>query len=74
MMSRWDRMREREKIAKRTLKNCTIAKRYKGFGFKTPIVSSRGQCSGCRNPDDNELEPQCKVCSSNEYHIEEVRA
>lgn len=74
MMSRWDLIREQEKKTKKALKSCTVAKEYKGFGFTEPIINGYGQCSGCRNPDDGELEPQCDTCSCNEYYIEEVTA
>lgn len=73
-MTRWDLIREQEKKSRKTLKTCTMAKRYKVSGFKEPVINGRGQCSGCRNPDDGELEPQCDTCSCNEYYTEEVRA
>ena len=56
MRTRWDLIREQEKKTKKALKSCTMAKQYAGCGFKEPVINGMGQCSGCRNPDDNELE------------------
>ena len=51
-----------------------MAKQYAGCGFKEPVINGMGQCSGCRNPDDNELESYCCTCEHNEYFIGEVIA
>jgi len=72
--TRWDLIREQEKKTKKALKSCTMAKQYAGCGFKEPVINGMGQCFGCRNPDDNELESYCCTCEHNEYFIGEVIA
>lgn len=57
------------KAAKKALKKCDIAKEHVAFGFDVPVISSMAECSGCRNPDDNELEQQCRACRFNEYFV-----
>ena len=59
-----------KKDLKRFLKKCETAVRQIKFGFKPPIVNGFGQCSGCYNPDDGQLEEQCRVCPYNEYFVE----
>ena len=48
----FQRVEERSKQARKTLKNCELAQRQKKFGFKEAVISSHGECTGCRNPDD----------------------
>lgn len=74
MMTRWDLIKEQEKKTKKALKSCTMAKQYAGCGFKEPVINGQGQCSGCRNPDDDELESYCCTCEHNEYFVGEVTA
>ena len=52
----------------KALKNCELAQRHKKFGFKEAMISSRGECTGCRNPDDGTLDRKCKRCKYNEYY------
>lgn len=73
-MTIWQRRQQDEKEARKTLKKCETAKRQNDFGFEPPVINGMGQCSGCRNPDDNVLEPKCRGCRHNEYFIEEVTA
>lgn len=54
--------------ARKALKNCELAQRQKKFGFKEAVISSRGECTGCRNPDDGTLDRKCKRCQYNEYY------
>lgn len=66
----FQRVEERSKQARKTLKNCELAQRQKRFGFKEAVISSRGECTGCRNPDDGTLDRKCKRCQYNEYYEE----
>lgn len=66
-MTKWEKIKQQEKTTRKELKNCEVAKRFKAFGFKEPLVNGCGECSGCYNPDDNELEQQCRECQCNEY-------
>lgn len=74
MMTKWQRIEKQRKDTARFLKKCEVAVRQSKFGFKLPVVNGVGQCSGCYNPDDGEMEQQCRECTLNEYFIEEVRA
>lgn len=73
MMTKWQRIEKQRKDTTRFLKKCEVAVRHSKFGFKPPVVNGVGQCSGCYNPDDGEMEQQCRGCTLNEYFIEEVR-
>lgn len=64
----FQRVEERSKQARKALKNCELAQRHKKFGFKEAMISSRGECIGCRNPDDGTLDRKCKRCKYNEYY------
>lgn len=64
----FQRVEERSKQARKALKNCELAQRHKKFGFKEAMISSRGECTGCRNPDDGTLDRKCKRCKYNEYY------
>ena len=64
----FQRVEERSKQARKALKNCELAQRQKKFGFKEAVISSRGECTGCRNPDDGTLDRKCKRCQYNEYY------
>lgn len=64
----FQRVEERSKQARKALKNCELAQRQKKFGFKEAVISSRGECTGCRNPDDGALDRKCKRCQYNEYY------
>ena len=57
--AKWQRIEKQTKDLKRFLKN-----------FEPPIVNGFGQCSGCYNPDDGQLEEQCRGCPYNEYFVE----
>lgn len=71
-MTRWQQVEQRAKETRKTLKKCPVAIQWVSCGFaKSIIVNSMGQCSGCRNPDDGELEQRCSRCKHNEY-FEEV--
>lgn len=71
-MTRWQQIEQRAKETRKTLKKCPIALKWVGCGFtQTVIVNSMGECAGCRNPDDGELEAQCRGCRHNEYFEEE---
>lgn len=59
----FQRVEERSKQARKALKNCELAQRQKKFGFKEAVISSRGECTGCRNPDDGTLDRKCKRAS-----------
>ena len=61
----FQRVEERSKQARKALKNCELAQRQKKFGFKEAVISSRGECTGCRNPDDGTLDRKCKRCQYN---------
>lgn len=72
-MARWQQVEQRAKETRKTLKKCPIAIQWVSCGFaKSIIVSSMGQCAGCRNPDDGELEQRCSRCKHNEYFEEAV--
>lgn len=74
-MTRWQLIEHRAKETRKALKKCQVAMKHVACGFsRSVIINSMGQCSGCRNPDDNELESQCRGCKHNEYFIEEVGA
>ena len=64
----FQRVEERSKQARKALKNCELARRQKKFGFTEAVISSRGECTGCRNPDDGALDRKCKRCQYNEYY------
>ena len=64
----FQRVEERSNQARKALKNCELAQRQKKFGFKEAVISSRGECTGCRNPDDGMLDRKCKRCQYNEYY------
>ena len=68
----FQRVEERSKQARKALKNCELAQRQKKFGFKEAVISSRGECTGCRNPDDGALDQKCKRCQYNEYYEAKV--
>lgn len=61
----------RARESRRTLKKCATAERQKKFGFKEAVITNRGECSGCRNPDDNILESECRTCRHYEYFTKE---
>lgn len=61
----FQRVEERSKQARKALKNCELAQRQKKFGFKEAVISSRGECTGCR---DGMLDRKCKRCQYNEYY------
>lgn len=73
-MNIWQQREQRSKNTRKVIKKCEAAQNQIKFGFEPPLVNSIGQCSGCRNPDDGELESQCRGCQHNEYHVEEVGA
>lgn len=73
-MNRWQQRERKGKEARRFLNRCDIAQNQIKFGFNPPIVNGMGQCSGCRNPDDGELESKCRTCRYNEYFVEGVGA
>lgn len=60
----FQRVEERSKQARKALKNCELAQRQKKFGFKEAVISSRGECTGCRNPDDGALDRKCNHCAN----------
>lgn len=66
------RVEARARESRRAMKKCPTAERQKAFGFPEALLNSRGECSGCRNPDDNKLEQECRQCTHNEYYVEEV--
>ena len=68
--AKWQRIEKQTKDLKRFLKKCESAVRQIEFGFEPPIVNGFGQCSGCYNPDDGQLEEQCRGCPYNEYFVE----
>lgn len=73
-MTRWQQVEQRAKETRKALKKCQIALKWVSCGFtQSVIVNGMGECSGCRNPDDGKLEPQCEGCKHNEY-FEEVGA
>jgi len=69
-MTKYQQIEKRKKETNRILKKCPIRIHYDKCGFDSPIVNQSGQCSGCYNPDDKELEEDCKNCCRNEYFIE----
>lgn len=71
-MTRWQQIEEREKASRRAMKKCPVAMKWVACGFGQPVINGVGQCSGCRNPDDGELESRCRGCGHNEYHVEEM--
>lgn len=73
-MNIWQQREKQGRDTRKFLKRCEVAQNQARFGFEPPIVNGVGQCSGCRNPDDNELELQCRTCEHNEYFAEEVGA
>lgn len=73
-MTRWQIIEQMEKKTRKALKKCPVNLYYIKCGFKPPVVNGTGQCSGCRNPDDNEMEWQCCTCCYNEYYIGEAGA
>lgn len=66
-MTIWQKREKQTRDTQKELKKCSINLRYIGYGFKLPIVNKMGLCSGCRNPDDGELELDCRNCKLNEY-------
>lgn len=66
------RVEARARESKKALKHCKTAIRQKPFGFPEAFLNGRGECSGCRNPDDNKLERECRECRHNEYYTEGV--
>lgn len=73
-VTKWQRIEKQSKELKRFLKKCGAAVRQVKFGFKPPIVNGFGQCSGCYNPDDGQMEQECRECPYNEYFTEGVTA
>lgn len=73
-VTKWQRIEKQSKELKRFLKKCEAAVRQVKFGFKPPIVNGFGQCSGCYNSDDGQMEQDCRVCPYNEYFTEGVTA
>lgn len=70
-MTRWKQIEQKAKETRKALKKCPIALKWVACGFtQSVIVNGMGECSGCRNPDDKELEPQCRDCKHNEYFKE----
>ena len=64
-MTKWQRIEKQSIELKRFLKKCEAAVRQVKFGFKPPIVNGFGQCSGCYNPDDGQMEQDCRACPYN---------
>ena len=73
-VTKWQRIEKQSKELKRFLKKCEAAVRQVKFGFKPPIVNGFGQCSGCYNPDDGQMEQDCRACPYNEYFTKGVTA
>lgn len=73
-MNIWQQRQQEEKETRRFLKKCPTALAQVKFGFKPPVINGMGKCSGCYNPDDGQMESQCRGCRFNEYFIEEVGA
>lgn len=69
-MTKYEQMEKKTKDTKRHLKKCSIADRWRKFGYGEPIVNGQGKCGGCYNPDERILEPECKECPYNEYFVE----
>lgn len=72
-MTPLQKIEKQTRVTRLAIKKCVTAQSQIKFGFKPPVVNGRGQCSGCYNPDDGEMEQQCRECTLNEYFIEEVR-
>ena len=70
--TRWQTIEKRANKTEKFLKKCLVAERHVKLGFKNPVVNVQGKCEGCRNPDDEQLEERCRICSYNEYYIEEA--
>lgn len=66
-MTVWQRIEKRRKMTVKTLNRCPVRLKYAGCGFKPPVINGIGQCGGCYNPDDGQLEFQCRGCQHNEY-------
>lgn len=64
----FQRVEQKAKATARALRKCQTAQRWSKFGFRSATVNAAGECSGCRNPDDTALEPECRQCRYNEYH------
>ncbi len=71
-VTKWQQIEKQSKKLKRFLKKCMVAIRQAKFGFEPPIVNGFGKCSGCYNPDDGQMEQDCRVCPYNEYFTEGV--
>lgn len=69
-MTKREKLEKQIRDTKRYLKKCSVADKWRRFGFKVPIINTRGKCGGCYDPDDNMLEMRCKKCPYNEYFIE----
>lgn len=69
-MTRWQQIEKKARAMRRVMKACIVVKKYTVSGFDTPVINGMGKCSGCYNPDDEQLEMQCTACPHNEYFIE----
>lgn len=72
-MNIWQQREQQGKDTRKALKKCPVNLKYIGCGFRPPVVNGMGKCSGCYNPDDGQMESQCRECQHNEY-FEEVGA
>ena len=63
---------QRTRDTLRMLKKCPVNLEYSRFGFKCPVVNGEGRCSGCYNPDTEQMESKCEMCKCNEYRKGEV--
>ena len=70
----FQRVEERSKQARKALKNCELAQRHKKFGFKEAMISSRGECTGCRWYDGDTKNPDKWKQECDEYIITEEQA
>jgi len=68
-MTPLQRIQTRTQNTKRAMKKCLVFSKYARFGFKTADTNGAGECSGCYDPDTNEIEKECRECERNEYYI-----
>ncbi len=71
-MPDWRRIEKQSRRMKRYIRKCGTAVRQMKFGFNPPVVNGFGQCSGCYNPDDGQMERDCRECPYNEYFTEGI--
>ena len=67
-MHYFKRVEERAKATRKALKKCKTAQQQEKLGIWKAAVNVYGACTGCRNPDDGILEPECRRCKYNEYN------